>query len=200
MAPKARRSQRTTRSGDRHTDLVPDVYKDMLAEVDVPSKIEHENGSHAVKRRRVGARGAASKPTNIQDSDLGSITSETELISRRSETSAHNQSHVPPLSSQTTYASSSNESEFEDVDWEEVAFEEEGDSDQKEDTLDLTLKSTGKSDPPILERKRKPITAAERVIRINVHKMHLLCLIAHLRIRNSWCNDGQVQVSRIFRS
>ena len=162
----------------------------MLAEIDVSSNHEHENGSHAVKRRRIGATEISQ---NLQDSDPGSKVSRAEHLSK---TPVHDQGHESSANYQTVYASSSDGSEFEDVDWEEVAFEGDDDSDQNDDPLDLTLKFTGKPSRAIHERKRKPITAAERVVRVNVHKMHLLCLIAHLRIRNVWCNDGQVQVSQ----
>lgn len=42
--------------------------------------------------------------------------------------------------------------------------------------------------------RRKPITAAERKLRLDIHKVHLLCLLRHVQIRNLWCNDEDVQV------
>jgi hypothetical protein len=48
--------------------------------------------------------------------------------------------------------------------------------------------------------RRKPVTAAERKIRLDVHKTHLLCLLSHVQRRNLWCNDEEVQVRCIHDS
>jgi hypothetical protein len=42
-------------------------------------------------------------------------------------------------------------------------------------------------------RKRKPVTAAERMRRLSCHKMHIVCLLYHAFHRNHWCNDAKTQ-------
>jgi xeroderma pigmentosum group C-complementing protein len=42
--------------------------------------------------------------------------------------------------------------------------------------------------------KRRQITAVDRKTRLEVHKLNLICLISHVRLRNRWCNDTEVQV------
>lgn len=41
--------------------------------------------------------------------------------------------------------------------------------------------------------KRKPISKAEREKRIEIHKMHICCLLVHAALRNRWCDDAEVQ-------
>ncbi|KAI5778403.1 hypothetical protein EDC01DRAFT_712675, partial [Geopyxis carbonaria] len=40
---------------------------------------------------------------------------------------------------------------------------------------------------------RRKITAVERRIRLETHKMHMICLMQHVALRNRWCNDSEVQ-------
>lgn len=42
--------------------------------------------------------------------------------------------------------------------------------------------------------RRKPVTATEKKLRLEIHKTHLLCLLAHVNLRNRWCNDHETQV------
>ncbi|CAK7202707.1 hypothetical protein SEUCBS139899_005434 [Sporothrix eucalyptigena] len=40
--------------------------------------------------------------------------------------------------------------------------------------------------------RKKPLSRAERQHRVEIHKMHLLCLMAHAAQRNRWCNSPKV--------
>jgi xeroderma pigmentosum group C-complementing protein len=42
--------------------------------------------------------------------------------------------------------------------------------------------------------RQKPLTAAEKKLRLDIHKVHVLCLLRHVQIRNLWCNDDELQV------
>lgn len=44
---------------------------------------------------------------------------------------------------------------------------------------------------------RRKVTSIDRKIRLEGHKLHLLCLIAHVHRRNKWCSDPEVIVSSI---
>ncbi|KAL1841886.1 hypothetical protein VTJ49DRAFT_6485 [Mycothermus thermophilus] len=41
--------------------------------------------------------------------------------------------------------------------------------------------------------RRKGINREEKARRLEIHKAHLVCLLAHVEIRNRWCNDPRVQ-------
>ncbi|PHH66543.1 hypothetical protein CDD81_7018 [Ophiocordyceps australis] len=42
-------------------------------------------------------------------------------------------------------------------------------------------------------QRRKPLTKEERMQRVDLHKAHLVCLLAHVARRNYWCNDVEAQ-------
>jgi hypothetical protein len=50
----------------------------------------------------------------------------------------------------------------------------------------------------ILARK-KGIPHAERLLRINCHKIHTIALIVNAQIRNKWINDPLLHVGRLYR-
>jgi len=45
--------------------------------------------------------------------------------------------------------------------------------------------------------QRLPPTTIEKQKRIDVHKLHVCCLLAHVYVRNAWCNDERIQVGLI---
>jgi xeroderma pigmentosum group C-complementing protein len=100
---------------------------------------------------------------------------------------------------QTVYdltTSDESDVEWEDVDVAQPAHGIFGTADAREgrdETLQITLdrgSETRKKAPP----RRKPVTAAEKNLRLDAHKAHLLCLLAHVNSRNRWCNDDTLQV------
>lgn len=44
-----------------------------------------------------------------------------------------------------------------------------------------------------LGRKKRPLSKEEKKQRLEVHKVHILCLLYHCAMRNRWCNDVKVQ-------
>jgi len=40
---------------------------------------------------------------------------------------------------------------------------------------------------------RRKITAVDRRIHLETHKLHLICLLFYVHIRNRWCNNDEVQ-------
>ncbi|KAK0487733.1 hypothetical protein IW261DRAFT_1558782 [Armillaria novae-zelandiae] len=67
-----------------------------------------------------------------------------------------------------------------DIDWEEVEVE------AQERHLEITLHERPKSKDQL---KKKGISHAERVLRINCHKIHTVSLLANAWVRNKWLND-----------
>ncbi|EIW67502.1 hypothetical protein TREMEDRAFT_33288, partial [Tremella mesenterica DSM 1558] len=42
----------------------------------------------------------------------------------------------------------------------------------------------------LLAMRKKPITSKDRAIRMEIHKLHVVCLLASARIRNRWCSNS----------
>ncbi|KAK6521037.1 hypothetical protein TWF506_001270 [Arthrobotrys conoides] len=117
---------------------------------------------------------------------------------------------IPAPTQKPSTPAQESESEYDDDD------DEFGDDDEIEwETVDLSTlkKNTPKpaptsSEPLILtltmpsepsksksSTSKKPPTPAERKIRLEIHKLHLLCLISHLHLRSTFCNDPKSQSS-----
>lgn len=85
-----------------------------------------------------------------------------------------------------------------DVDWEEVDLEEDvrmNDGPANAQELNLVIDDMGASKSDSRQQsKRRQATPAERRMKLEIHKLHLLCLLAHVHLRSHWCNDDQVHV------
>ena len=178
-------SSRSRQSG------IPDVYREMLADATSSTTLIDEEAK-PVKRRRVAGRlkamvdGAKQKPTDA---------SEPAPDDRVSKPSWHHQ--------QTAYDESSDSSDNDsenDMDWEEVdvinndsAVLPPEDEEQHEE-LDLVLGSGNRETAKGTKTHRRPMSTTERKIRLDIHKMHILSLLAHIHIRNQWCNDPEIHV------
>jgi xeroderma pigmentosum group C-complementing protein len=91
---------------------------------------------------------------------------------------------------QTVFDSSESEDDF---NWEDVKLAEE-EAETPIESLSIIVepeKVTSSTKP----KPRKPLTNIERRLRLEVHKFHILCLLAHCSIRNHWCNHARLQVS-----
>lgn len=91
------------------------------------------------------------------------------------------------------------EDDEEGIDFEDVAIDAAGSSSvpkskpgqSTELNLDLSAQLATQAALRQVNR-RKAISREEKARRVEVHKVHLVCLLAHVEIRNRWCNDGQV--------
>ncbi|KAK7690125.1 hypothetical protein QCA50_006774 [Cerrena zonata] len=107
---------------------------------------------------------------------------------------------TPTLTDSNSFVDADSDDDF---DWEEVQVPQ-----QPEQPLDLSLEkfdvAEGPSNPnrPNIEitistkpkkdeeaKKRAAKIQAERIARLNCHKMHTIALIANARVRNDWVND-----------
>ena len=61
------------------------------------------------------------------------------------------------------------------------------------EVLELNLSAHIADTSPKTANRRKPISKTEKDHRVEIHKTHLLCLMAHVSRRNRWCNDPVVQ-------
>ena len=174
---------------------VPAVYQEMLAEAEtsLPSKLGDDE--RAVKRRRVGGRltgGNNAKTEGRKGSESAHGQTDTDLHKSPSS------KHLQTIELESGFSSDS------DAAWEEVNLEgrseldlPDDDGDAGDGSIDLVLDMEAKptSRKPT---RRKPVSAEARKVRLVIHKVHLLCLLHHVYLRNHWCNDGRVQVGPTF--
>ncbi|KAL0255850.1 hypothetical protein I308_100659 [Cryptococcus tetragattii IND107] len=74
---------------------------------------------------------------------------------------------------------------------------QEGDEDEEEedDARVIHLEIGGetaedKAKRMLLAKRKKPLTARDRALRLEVHKVHVVALLASASIRNKWCNNS----------
>lgn len=165
------------------------IYQEMLAEAQSPSTASGaQDGNRATKRRRVGERSAAS---------LGLLSESQQMPDLDLDQGGGSKSF------QTVYdVDASEESDAED--WEDVELHTTTTAPAQtsqppvgtagEESLQITLEKPDPKGKQKAPPRRKPVTAAEKRLRLDIHKVHLLCLLSHVQLRNLWCNDEQVQV------
>ncbi|KAI2468355.1 Rad4-domain-containing protein [Annulohypoxylon bovei var. microspora] len=187
----ASRPSRVTRSSAKRSD-VPDIYNQMLVEADVqPQATPSER---PLKRRRPGQKNEQSpkKP------DLPKTIPNPENAGDEDDVQFEDVP-LPAATMQTVYRDSDEEDEdeedgiqFEDVDFSIPPSNLEATEDANKD-LELNLSARMAANPRKSVDRRKPISKEERNRRVEIHKVHLLCLLAHVARRNRWCNDDTVQ-------
>ncbi|KAL8764779.1 MAG: hypothetical protein Q9209_007888 [Squamulea sp. 1 TL-2023] len=177
------------------------AYKDMLGEANSsPTQTSDEGRTN--KRRRVRGRIVAQNdngPSAVKPSPNPLALSTSTYSDHGSKHDATKTELILPLQQQQAVYNddSSEESDFA---WEEVGLphEEHQSSDGQpeeddEEQLDLVLIGHGEEDSKsVAAARRKPLTTLERKLRLEVHKIHLLCLLSHVHLRNYWCNDQNI--------
>lgn len=185
------------------SNLVPNVYQEMLAEA-LPMR--SATPERPLKRRRTDRQNKLSSPNSSKqpidleshdtEDDEEDIQFEDVLASEESNgTDAQSLDEDPisrPNQFQTAYRDSGDESEDSDFEWESANLAQ-GD----EPTGDLELTLVTKPAPPhqVAASRRNIVTKAERGLRLQTHKLHVLCLLSYVDRRNTWCNDSDVQES-----
>lgn len=181
------RAPRKTHSGYAD-DEIPEVYQQMLAEAEMRTPTTQAT-DRALKRRRVGERTDATPVGAVN----GNQTS--------GDTDPAVEQHITGTSGQLQTAYDSTASEDSEMEWEEVDLQQVPSdtlptatpAKHEDGPMQITLGPQTDSKKRLIARRR-PITALEKQIRVDVHKVHLLCLLAHVYIRNLWCNDDDLQV------
>lgn len=182
-------SKRARASGSQ-TPAVPNVYYELLAEAASSSPTRFSEDGKTVKRRRIRGQ------IITQGANKSDITTSSPALDTANEAP---EDYKPGGGSsgklQTAYKESEDSAES-DVAWEDVGVKDEVEeaSPEESEELDLVLGDKSGSGERRRTRTRKPVTAAERGMRIDIHKMHLLSLLLHVGLRNQWCNDHGVQV------
>jgi xeroderma pigmentosum group C-complementing protein len=169
--------------GHGEDDEIPEVYREMLAEAELRSPDVSED--RPIKRRKVGTQRATT-------TDVVSVPHKPLPVEDQSQANR-------PI--QTVYDEPT--SEESDMEWEEVDLQQApaqsiqiapvtgGD----DESLQITLDDHAGKRRKVISRQ-KPLTAAEKKLRLDIHKVHVLCLLRHVQIRNLWCNDDELQVRK----
>jgi xeroderma pigmentosum group C-complementing protein len=180
----SRRSNRHATKGDD----IPEIYKEMLVEAAALSPRPPKDEGRAAKRRRVGESTSQVEMPELETTPLDELEDDIEP-----------QSHsVPPARAQQTIyedfpSSEESDAAFEDVDLEPGLEHSDTEADNNKPLqLDLSRHS-GRAETPAVQR-RKPATTAEKRVRLDVHKWHVLCLMLHGHARSQWCDREDVQV------
>ena len=191
---RGRRQPRNKPSGHAN---VPDVYKEMLIDT-ISSATQINDEGKIIKRRRVAGQivtHSQGKSDGLDDDDLSVPSGIDQLDELRNPKSAIQQ---------TAYNDSKDSAES-DLDWEEINLKESLDEgfsskqfDDQTDELNIVLDGDGSKSQERERIRRAPVTAAERQLRFETHKIHLLSLLVHVHIRNHWCNDAKVHVRETF--
>jgi xeroderma pigmentosum group C-complementing protein len=176
---------------ERGNDGVPAVFREMLE--DVTEVAESVEPSPSKRRRRAGETTIS---LNSSRSATAAVTSDSNK--RQDDTkSSEAIKEVPSLQTVVKRSDSSDESE---VEWEEVELNAGEQSHDKamnpepDEPLSITI---GGDEAPKQHQKRKarrPLSLAEKKMRLDIHKVHIVFLLFHSFSRNHWCNDAQVQV------
>ncbi|KAJ8119803.1 hypothetical protein O1611_g10528 [Lasiodiplodia mahajangana] len=208
---RSTRSNRSNISSVGNSD-VSAIYRDMLVEANVRPTRASTSDERPIKRKRPGQRRdevardiipSPEKPDRDKVIDLKEHKDEDESA----DDLEFEDVAIPTATIQTVYRDSDEEEEvddndevvFEDVDFSAHAFSAHAsaasEAQDNQQDLELDLSARTKSTATKTPDRRKPINKAEKDRRIEIHKTHLLCLLAHVAQRNKWCNDPQVQDS-----
>lgn len=181
---KTRQTRRT--KVQQEEDEVPEVYREMLADEEARNSQSAES-NRPVKRRKVGERVATS--VHAGTGHEASHGSEARKDDNRQLQTAYDYD-----------ASSDDESdiEWEDIDIQQVPSDSAPTPVSKEDeeSLQITF-GPGIKETKKIASRHKPLSGAEKKVRLDTHKAHLLCLLRHVQIRNRWCNDTELQVRQL---
>lgn len=178
---KTRQSHRT--KAREEDNEIPEVYREMLAEEDARNAQSAETDRPG-KRRKVGERAATSGGA--------------ETDHQKPHDSEENKDDSRQL--QTTYDYDASSDDESDIEWEDIDLQQQLSnsthtpvSKEDEGSLQITFGPALKEAKKVVPR-HKQLSKSEKKMRLDIHKIHLLCLLRHVELRNRWCNDSELQV------
>ena len=198
----ARRSKRA-----QDDDEVPAVFQDMLREEQASKAASVDEEGRPPKKRKTAPATASASPVaqlkRVQKPESTGHTSEP-----ASPAPSHTESQPKATTQSTTDARvrqtiiDSDESEDSDLEWEDALGDGDDTDDAGEDrdtapqigdiSIAIGTKNTEDAGRKRTARRRA-ITSVDKKRRLDIHKMHVLCLLYHVHRRNAWCNDRRVQ-------
>ena len=190
-------NSRLSRTSRLDRDGVDPVFQDMLLTESV-SISNAEEEKRPLKRRRVGGR--ADQPHETEEP----ITQQKHTSPSLSKTDEDDVTEVAEGPRQIIL-NHSDTSDDSDIEWEDVEQQTSRPSIENKtiihnnDTnagadISVVINEKQHANEQMSKQRRKIRTLLEKSRRIETHKVHVLCLLAHAHLVNSWCNDRLVQV------
>ncbi|KAK3303259.1 uncharacterized protein B0T15DRAFT_539653 [Chaetomium strumarium] len=191
----------------RSADL-PDVYREML--VEARSEFTSRDATVAerpFKRKRPGE----GRPVRAEQQQKEGVVAKTRAPGNRKPNpedilgpDTSNDDNIdfegvvlPTATVQTIVRESEDEDDDGEIDFEDVAIEPARSSaagaGEESKRLNLDLSAHMAAMTQRRADRRRAISREEKERRVEVHKIHLVCLLAHVELRNRWCNDPHVQ-------
>ncbi|KAK3332149.1 nitrilase [Cercophora scortea] len=195
-------SQRSQRNAAAARSAVPDVYREMLREAraEVVAQGPSSSSDRPLKRKRPGEK-------KIPNAAAAPKEEEPPMSAARSGVDDGNDDDgdigfedvvLPPATVQTMVMPSDDDDDDDEALFEDVEIHRgvtsavPAASESRELTLNLTAQEALMA-PRRSADRRKNLSKEAKERRVEIHKMHLLCLLSHVELRNQWCNDQKVQ-------
>jgi xeroderma pigmentosum group C-complementing protein len=202
---------------------VPAIFQDLLREEQAGTATSTDEDDRPLKKRKTALSQRNSSPTSHSESinalseairEAPPPTTSRVTVPSQSPTSLPNRTQnfgsPQAASRESAFANGrvlqtiidSDESDGSDEEWEDALVEDNDADDQAEIGLvtprvaDISITIGGKkSEEQATKRRvrRRAITSVDKKKRLDIHKMHVLCLLYHVYRRNAWCNDLRVQ-------
>ncbi|KAI1608874.1 xeroderma pigmentosum group C-complementing protein [Exophiala viscosa] len=179
-----RRTRQSTRRRETLDDGIPNVYGEMLAEA-LREKKAAASSPRSSKRRKLSEEPSTKIDLDFDLFGSSQVTPEQNLNVEATE-------RLQQIVYDDFEGSEESEAEFEDVDLEAAVDEDEPVEKAEQKTLVLDLSKTNLDSSKRGIQRRKPVGPAERKLRLEVHRAHLVCLLAHLSCRNRWCESQSI--------
>ena len=196
MARRGSRSSRGGRAGrggrssraDKGNEDIPDVYREMLAEA-TSTDTHAIDESRPRKRPKIAGKHPQANSTSQTTTSQGQP--EGDDVAMRSSPVAQNPVQTVVDESQD----SDSDMEFEDIEIGDGETQHDYDQlpHESNETLSIVVKEPSSTHSARNARRRKPATSAEKSMRLDIHKMHMLYLLYYGFFRNNWCNDIKAQ-------
>jgi xeroderma pigmentosum group C-complementing protein len=221
-AATPRRSTRRGKASQQDED-VPAVFQEMLREEQTAQATSTDEDDRPVKKRKTARSQRTSSPISQPETfkALSARVRESPppatsrvKVPLQAQSSSHNRtqpiSDPEPESRDVAPANGrvlqtvidSDESDGSDEEWED-ALVDGNDTDDQDDVglvtpqvadISITIGGSKSEGQPTKNRvRRRAITSVDKKKRLDIHKMHVLCLLYHVHRRNAWCNDLRVQ-------
>ena len=195
------RTRRTKGRISKRDTEVPEAFRDLLSEATTSVVAGADEDSKPLKKRRTARSIIGNETDDTKQSPAPNIRiapKSTSPAPTESDQEIEDYNWNARLHTVTDYSEESDESEFE---WEDVGLgqTEGGDGETTRDEphiedLSIVIGENKACKTVTKQVRRKGVAVADKRRRLDVHKVHLLCLLYHVHLRNAWCNDEGAQV------
>ncbi|KAF3051767.1 hypothetical protein E8E11_010434 [Didymella keratinophila] len=208
-APAPRRSLRKRDTVEEERDGLPDAVREMLHEDRAAKRAAEDEDKKPLKKRKTAHAQRTSSPT--PEPQLAAKTTPARPVKPQPPSLPPSllpyeppSNHAPaqqPNRVRQTIEDSDESDDDSDMEWEDALgdggdSESEGKATAPPQIGDVSITIGGKKSEEVSTKKkvrRRAITSVDRKRRLDIHKMHVLCLLYHVHRRNVWCNDARVQ-------